>query len=181
MSTAAVPGPAAYNSEEFEGFFREHHLLVYRTACFITGNPNDAEDVLQTIFLRLLRRDIAPDLRKNPRGYFYKASVNASLDMLRSRRREVLTSDFTAFPAIQDHVRSESDADDILIKRLLETLATLTPRTVQIMTLHYLHDYTERDIAKLLSISRGSVAVTLFRARMRLRKLLAASSSGEKI
>jgi RNA polymerase sigma-70 factor (ECF subfamily) len=182
MSTAAMPGPAAYNSEEFEGFFREHHLLVYRTACFITGSPNDAEDVLQTIFLRLLRRDIPPDLRKNPRGYLYKASVNASLDALRSRRREVLTSDFTAFPAIQGYVRSEeSDVDDILIKRLLETLATLTPRTVQIVTLRYLHDFTERDIAKLLSISRGSVAVTLFRARMRLRKLLAASSSGEKI
>src|SRR5262249_37817153 len=110
MSTAAMPGPAAHNSEEFEGFFREHYLLVYRTACFITGNPNDAEDVLQTIFLRLLRRDIPPDLCKNPRGYFYKASVNASLDMLRSRRREVLTSDFTTFPAIHDPGRSE-DSD----------------------------------------------------------------------
>jgi len=60
-------------------------------------------------------------------------------------------------------------------------LATLTPRTVEIVTLRYVHDCTESEIAKLLGISRGSVAVTLFRARIRLRKLLRASSFGGRI
>jgi len=44
-----------------------HYLLVYRTACVITRSPQDAEDVLQTIFLRLMRRSVPPDIRKNPR------------------------------------------------------------------------------------------------------------------
>ena len=52
-----------------EEIFREHHQLVYRTACVITGSPDDAEDVLQTIFLRLLARGVPPDL-KDPKAYF---------------------------------------------------------------------------------------------------------------
>ena len=42
-------------ANDFEALFREHYALVYRTAYSVTGNRQDAEDVLQTIFLRLLR------------------------------------------------------------------------------------------------------------------------------
>jgi RNA polymerase sigma-70 factor (ECF subfamily) len=90
MSTIAMPEPTDKVSQEFEILFREHYALVYRTARVITGSADDAKDVLQTIFLRLLQRAVPPDAHKNPKGYFYRAAVNASLDMLRSRRREVL-------------------------------------------------------------------------------------------
>jgi len=171
--------PTADHREEFEGLFREHYLLVYRTAWVITGNSDDAEDVLQTIFLRLMRRSVPPDIRKNPKGYFYKAAVHLSLDTIRSRRREVLTADFTA---IEERIRPDApDAHYAFEPRLAETLAKLPPRTVEIVMLRYVHDYTEPEIAKLLRVSRGTIAVTLFRARLRLRKLLTASSSGEQI
>lgn len=179
MSTAAMSKPAVEHSEEFEGLFREHYLLVYRTACVITGRPEDAEDVLQTIFLRLMRRSVAPDIRKNPKGYFYRAAVHLSLDTVRSRRREVLVSDFSA---IEGQIRADApNTQYVLDQRFYEALATLTPRTVEIVTLRYLHDYTEPEIAKLLRTSRGTVAVILFRARMRLRKLLRPSSPGEQV
>lgn len=178
MSTVTMSKPTADHSQEFEGLFREHYRLVYRTAYVITGSPEDAEDVLQTIFLRLMRRSVRPDIRKNPKGYFYRAAVHVSLDMIRSRRREVLTSDFEA---IAGHVRAgDSNAQLALDPRLVETLAKLSPRALEIVTLRYVHDYKERDIAKLLRISRGTVAITLFRARGRLRKLLRASSLGEQ-
>ena len=178
MSTATMSKPAVDRSEEFEGLFREHYLLVYRTACVITGRPEDAEDVLQTIFLRLMRRSAPPDIRKNPKGYFYKAAVRLSLDTIRSRRREVLTSDFGAIEARLCAEGSNSQVTPD--RRLTEMLARLSPRTVEIVTLRYVHDCTEPEIAKLLHISRGAVAVTLFRARIRLRKLLRASSCGGK-
>jgi RNA polymerase sigma-70 factor (ECF subfamily) len=169
--------PTANHSQEFEDLFREHHLLVYRTACVITGNCEDAEDVLQTIFLRLMRRSAPPDIRKNPRGYFYRAAVHLSLDTIRARSREVLTADFAA---IEGHVRVEApNGHYICVSRLNETLAKLTPRTVEIVMLRYVHDYTEPEIAKVLRVSRGTVAVTLFRARLRLRKLLLSASVGE--
>ena len=174
MSTAIMDKPTADNAQEFESLFREHYLLVYRTACVITGNQEDAEDVLQTIFLRLVRRSSPPDIRQNPKGYFYRAAVRLSLDTIQSRRREVLTADFTA---IEGHTSAEAfTAQGGLDKRLVQTLAKLKPRSVEMVMLRYAHDYTEPEIAKLLGVSRGTVAVTLFRARMRLRKLLRASS-----
>src|SRR4029453_15868070 len=56
-------------TSELEDLFREHHQLIYRTAYSVTGSKPDAEDVLQVIFLRLLRRGLPPDLLKNPKGY----------------------------------------------------------------------------------------------------------------
>jgi RNA polymerase sigma factor (sigma-70 family) len=176
MSTVTMSEPAAHDSQEFEALFREHYALVYRTACVVTGSPEDAEDVLQTIFLRLLRRAVPPDFHKNPKGYFYTAAVNLSLNQIRSRSRELLMADFSPFKRTEN-----TDVQDMIDKRLLETLATLSPRTVEILMLRYVHDYTEPEIAKLLRRSRGTIAVTLFRARKRLRKLLRASSSGENV
>jgi RNA polymerase sigma factor (sigma-70 family) len=180
MSTATMSKPTADHSQEFDGLFREHYSLVYRTACAITGSPEDAEDVLQTIFLRLMRRSASPDIRENPKGYFYRAAVRLSLDTIRKRRREVLTSDFSA---IEEPTRSDAanpNPQFALDRHLMEMLTKLTPRTVEIVMLRYVHDCTEPEIAKLMHISRGTVAVTLFRARVRLKKLLRAFSPGEQ-
>ena len=46
---------------EVERMFREHYELVYRTAYSILKNAADAEDVLQTVFVRLVRREATPD------------------------------------------------------------------------------------------------------------------------
>jgi hypothetical protein len=53
-------------SQEFEELFEEHYVLVYRTAYGVTGRVEDAEDVVQTVFLRLLQRDKPRDFLKNP-------------------------------------------------------------------------------------------------------------------
>jgi len=63
------------------------------------------------------------------------------------------------------------ESDERILKRLLETIPTLSPRTVEILILRFVHDYTEAEIAKLLRRSRGTIAVTLFRAKAGLRKL----------
>src|SRR5262245_50600285 len=179
MSTVTMPKPTADNSEEFEGLFREHYLLVYRTACVVTGSPEDAEDVLQTIFLRLLKRAVSPDFKKNPKGYFYKAAVNVSLNTIRARRQQQLSdADLERMEAPQRGGGPE--LQDTIHKRLRETMATLSPRTVEILVLRYVHEYTEAEIGKLLGRSRGTIAVTLFRARTRLRNLLRASSGEER-
>src|ERR1043165_2142058 len=77
--------------QEFEKLFREHYQLVYRTAYSVAGSRQDAEDVLQTIFVRLLKREFPPDFAKNPKAYLYRAAVNVSLNVLRSRKRQRLT------------------------------------------------------------------------------------------
>ena len=173
-TTVTTLQPTGDDALELDRWFREHHSLVYRTACAITGRPEDAEDVLQTIFLRLMRRSVPPDIHKNPKGYFYKAAVNLSLNTIRLKRREVLTSEFESIPG--DMRTGTAPIEDALDQELVKTLTKISPRTVEILTLRYVHQYTEPEIAKLLNVSRGTVAVTLFRGRRRLRKLLSASS-----
>src|SRR5689334_15719239 len=87
--------------QDFEKVFREHYQMIYRTAYAVTGRSEDAEDVVQTIFLRLLRRELPPDLMKNPKAYLYKASVNESLNLIKARKRHVLTDQSDLFEARQ--------------------------------------------------------------------------------
>ncbi len=66
--------------------FREHHSTVFRAAYRVTGNASDAEDVLQTVFMRLLRRQPDAEAVGNMEGYLRRAAVNAALDLIRSRQ-----------------------------------------------------------------------------------------------
>ena len=68
--------------EEFERIFREHSRFIYRTAYRVTGNREDAEDVLQTLCLRMLRRELPVDFEKNPKAYLYRAAVNVALNLV---------------------------------------------------------------------------------------------------
>jgi uncharacterized protein (TIGR03435 family) len=55
---------AGSRAAQLEEIFREHYRLTYTTAYAITGNAENAEDVVQSIFLGLLRREAPPDLRE---------------------------------------------------------------------------------------------------------------------
>ena len=170
MPIAAVPSVAGEAlANEFEALFREHHELVYRTAYTVTGNRSDAEDVLQTIFLRLLR-GLPPDFDRNPKGYLYRAAINLSLNMLRSRKRLVPDEGLERLPAPVDP--AATSADEPIRRALLDAIRQLKPRAVEILILHYEHDYSDAQIAHMLGTSRGTIAVTLYRTRARLKKLL---------
>src|SRR5690349_14905144 len=70
-----------------EELFNQHHDRVFRTAYRVTGSAEDAEDVLQTIFLRVARGQETAMAADNPKAYFARAAINASLDLIRSRKR----------------------------------------------------------------------------------------------
>src|SRR5689334_19097511 len=74
-------------SEELAALFREYSRLVYRTALYVTRRTEDAEDVVQGVFLHLVRRGVPNGLRDNPQGYLYRAAVNLSLTVVKSRTR----------------------------------------------------------------------------------------------
>jgi RNA polymerase sigma-70 factor (ECF subfamily) len=160
---------------ELEAIFRAHYRMTYRTAYGVTGNSEDAEDVVQTIFLRLVRREFPPDLKTKPAAYLYRAAVNLSLNTIRNRKRRVL-NEVPATPEAQPTL-SESDSADEIHRRLYEAVAELTPESAHILVLRYVHDYSDAEIAKLLGTSRGTIAVSLYRSRLRLRKLMRGGQS----
>lgn len=178
MPNIAVSEETNRATQELEQIFKDHYQFVYRTACGVTGSESDAEDILQTIFATLLRREMPPDLRKNPKAYLYRAAFNQSLNLLRYRKRHP-TADMevlNTFPAAP-----ESSADEDVEKRLHEGIQQLHEGSAQIVILRYVHDQSISDIAKLLGTTRSTVAVSLFRSRARLKKILAAQASGEEL
>jgi len=171
MSTAtAVRASGETLAQEFEDIFREHYQLVYRTAFSVTGSRHDAEDVLQTLFLRLLQRELPLDLKTSPKAYLYRSAVNLSLNILRSRKRQRLTD---GIEDLEVPVRDLATNPDEEIQRcLLDAISKLKPAAVEILILHYEHNYSDAEIAKMLGKSRGSIAVTLYRIRARLKKFM---------
>ena len=172
MPIAAVRQGGAL-PQELEQLFVEHCQMLHRTAYAITGHRQDAEDVLQSIFINLLQRDVTPDVRQHPARYLHRAAVNLSLNVLRTRKRRRLaygidTLEIPAPVEEREDVREREERHE----RLMAAMASLKPRALEILLLHYKHDYSDAQIATLLGTSRGTVAVTLFRLRARLRKML---------
>jgi RNA polymerase sigma-70 factor (ECF subfamily) len=160
-------------ADELEQAFRQHSRLVYRTAYSVTGRAQDAEDIVQTLFLRLARSGFPADFQKNPDGYLYRAAVNLSLNAVKARRRHASAADPADLQLAAAPDASEAaDPKAELQTRLIEAMTELSPRAVEMLVLRYEHNTPEAEIARLLGTSRGAVAVTLFRARARLRKLL---------
>src|SRR5262245_1776465 len=157
------------DAQEFEATFGQLSPMVYRTARALTGRPEEAEDIVQAIFLKLIERELPVVFRKDPRAYLYRAAVNMSLDVLRSRRRFTFTHEV-------DGLESPSAIgpafDGNHHRRFRAALAHLSPEAVQILVLRYVHGYSDADIARLLGTSRGAVGLRFFRVRARLKKLV---------
>src|SRR5215510_10048935 len=114
---------------QFETVFKAHAQLMYRTAYGVLGTHQDAEDVVQTIFLKLIRQEFPPDLEKNPEAYLYRAAVNSSLSAIRNRRREVLIESWQKF---EIPAQGES-GDDEQQRRLYEAISQLKPEAAEIV------------------------------------------------
>ena len=172
MSQKAIS--ANTDLEELSVLFREHYQVIFRVAYRLTGSQSDAEDVLQTIFLRLTPEQARRGLLPNPQGYLYRAAVNASVDLLRSRARaRAVPLDVVDFdPSPKASVASPEAGleDSELCELLRQAVAKLEGRAATAFTLRYYEGYDNADIAKVLGTSQMVVAVTLHRARTRLRK-----------
>src|SRR5581483_3049621 len=168
-TTHEVPVSIIPNARELEEMFREHHAMVFRTAYRITGNAADAEDVLQTVFLRIARRNEADDVIERPENYLRRSAVHAALDLVRSRRTPAAV-DLERFPAGGGSRPDESDLRDLL----RQALSDLPARSAEIFTLRFFEGLTNPEIAGALHISSISVAVTLHRTREILQKKLRA-------
>ena len=171
---AAGNAAIASDTEDLEQLYAEHASRVFRAAYRITGQAEEAEDVLQTVFLRLARRERLPDLSPSPGSYLHRAAVNAAIDAVRRRARaphslEQMESDprdtRTASPEQQRRGRE-------LGELLREALAELSPRSAEIFVLARIEGYGNREIAELVGTTPGSVAVLLHRAGRRLRERL---------
>jgi RNA polymerase sigma-70 factor (ECF subfamily) len=160
--------------EELGVLFRDYHKAIFRIAYRITGSQSDAEDVLQTIFLRLTPKGARRDFLPNAGSYLHRAAVNASLDLIRSRARANSVSldviDFDQSSKLSAPSPEDDFADVELRELIRHAVAKLEGRAATAFALRYFEGYDNSHIAEILGTSQMVVAVTLHRARTRLRK-----------
>jgi RNA polymerase sigma-70 factor (ECF subfamily) len=155
--------------DRLDELYRAHHDLVFRTAYRVTGTAVDAEDVLQTVFLRLARRDDPLDLAPSPAAYLRRAALNAALDVVRGRTRErgVALEEVSLAGSVSPESLHESREVQDHLRR---AVARLKPKAAELFVLRYFEGYSNDEIAETLGMSKMVVGVLLHRARARVRK-----------
>jgi RNA polymerase sigma-70 factor, ECF subfamily len=160
-------GPGAWDPLTLENAFDAHHALIFRVAYRMTGNAHDAEDVLQTVFLRLAARDAKSAGIENAESYLRRAAVHASLNLLELRSRKDIPLDGMAEPAGQGiSFGVQRDLREVL--RL--AIGRLDRRSAEMFALRFIEGHSNPEIAEMYGVSALVVAVTLHRARKQLQK-----------
>ena len=137
---------------------------VFLLALSFTRQRQDAEDVMQTVFLKLWKHPVAFADETHMDKWLTKVTVNESRSLLRARARAPLSIE--ELEALGT-AATEPEAFD-LISAVMRLPAPL--RTV--IHLHYYEDLPVKEIASLLNISQASVKMRLVRGRKRLKSVL---------
>ena len=167
---AALANSEPSTAHWLEPIYRDHSAVVLQTAYRVTGNAADAEDVLQTVFIRLARRADPPDLSRGAVGYLRRAATNAALDIVQSRtvRSSSPLSPDQLGAADQGPNPERLHLSSQLADRVRRSLAGLSRRHAEMFTLRYFEDLDNQQIAEIFQTTPGTVAVTLHRVRTRL-------------
>ena len=144
--------------QRVQKLFEEYKDMVYRLALSYLGNPEDAQDMSQEVFMRLLRwiDRIKPG---SERAWLTRVTINCCKDLLSSclSTREIEETDLVCLPQSND---------------LKEALMALPGDYRIVIYLHYYEAYSTAEIAKILKVSQSVVTTRLHRARQRLKNLL---------
>lgn len=168
--SAGAPAVSA-PSGELERVFQTHHGRVFRAAYRITGNASDAEDVLQSVFLRMLRQGWTAASVGYLEGYLHRAAVNGALDLMRKRAAARSAPLEEACSTADPSLRPDRQYGFLELGACLRrAIARLTPRAAEIFALRYFEDYSNQEIADLLGVSYSEVATGLHRSRVRLQE-----------
>jgi RNA polymerase sigma-70 factor (ECF subfamily) len=142
--------------------YERHYEAVFRAALRVTGNPADAEDVLQTVFVRVLARGTDVDLVALPAAYLRRAAVNAAVDIL--RRRELHAESPVDDPALQ------AVQPPLLLKeQLRRAIAVLDRDDASLFLLRYVEGLSIEELAGMFAMEKNNVTVRLHRIRQRLQ------------
>lgn len=173
--------PAVEMQQSLSDLFALHHRRVLMAAYRIAGSMADAEDVAQSVFLRLAANDELAV--SNAGSYLYRAAINGALDLLR-RRNAAANQPLDSAAGVASEGRGSRPeaeaASNQLVRWLRTALGDLSPRAAEMFTLRYVEELDNREIATLMNASQAVVAVTLHQARAKLKKQLTEMERGNR-
>ena len=158
------------DAQEFKQRFMPHYKLLYRVAYHLTGNAQDAEDLLQDLYLKLWqKRDDLPD-EAMKEAYLVTMIRRLFLDQRRLKHVDTsaeLKED--ASPPDERSLDHQIDARDEA--RQMEGLIRQLPeRDAKIIQMHLMEERSYEEIEQNTGISQGNIRIIVMRTRQKLKQ-----------
>jgi RNA polymerase sigma-70 factor (ECF subfamily) len=174
------------DADQFEAFVREFQDMVFATAVRLLGNPSEAEDVAQTVFLKAYERFGAAGPGPAAAGWLKTVATNACLNHLsRYRARWRLFSEMAGSddaPAFETTIASESSPVAAVERAeehagLERALRQLPDHQRVPLVLFHFEQRSYQEIASTLRVSVGKVKTDIHRGREILRRHMTSQKS----
>jgi len=164
----------AGDADAFEELYRQHARRLYSLVVRMIGSAQDAEDLLQEVFLQAYRK--LPGFRgESTLGtWLYRLTMNHCLDHLRGRQAKMSR----ATASIDEESVDEPAAPDPVVPSAISrmdlerAIEALPPGSKAAFLLHDVEGFEHQEIAAILGISEGTSKSQVHKARMKLRVLL---------
>jgi RNA polymerase sigma-70 factor (ECF subfamily) len=158
--------------DAFEALYKQHAPRLFALATRMTGSRELGEDLLQDIFLQAFRKLGTFKGEAAIGTWLYRLAVNQCLDFVRSRqgRMNRMTDTLDNDTAAEPSVRPDCPALRLDLERAIQQLPEGC-RTV--FVLHDVEGFDHKDVARMLGIAEGTSKSQVFKARMKLRAMMA--------
>jgi RNA polymerase sigma-70 factor (ECF subfamily) len=158
------------NAQEFKQRFMPYHRLLYRVAFHLTGNVQDAEDLLQDTYLKLWQK--RDDLREEAVTQAYLVTLMRNLLRDQQRLKRIDSSaelKDELSPPDERNLDHQIDAKDEASQ--MEGLINQLPeRDGKIIRMHLVEERSYEEIEKKTGLSQGNIRIIVMRTRQKLKQ-----------
>ena len=179
----AISGCIKGDPKAFETLYSLHKRRIYSLCLRMVNKPAEAEDLAQEAFMQLFRKISTFRGEAAFSTWFHRLTVNIVLMHLRKKGLDEISLDQEPGEDEQEHPKKEYGGEDLHLKGSLDrialgnAIADLPKGYRTILVLHDVEGYEHNEIAEMIGCSIGNSKSQLFKARLKLRSLLAEKTS----
>lgn len=159
----------AGDQEALHEVYENYIGFVYSVVLRVLQNREDAEDVTSEFFIKLWRLADTYETRRGHRAWMAAVARNMAVDLLRKRKKELLTEDFEG-SVPEQAVGGDVEREVVESISLEQALDTLRPEEREVIHLKIMGELTFREIAKILELPMGTVTWRYQNAVKKLRR-----------
>ena len=145
---------------------------IYRVAFCYCRNKSDAEDIVQSVFLKLLQTEQEFQDELHKKRWLLRITANQAKDFCASYWKQKVVSMETAMSEAGVFMNAKEPS------ALYEAVMSLSSKYKPVVHLYYYEDYSVKEIAEILGIQETAVQTRLMRARQKLKKSIKGGVAG---
>ena len=174
----ALLARACHDRRALHTLFERHKDYVYRLACGLLLDQSLADDVVQSVFLRLQEKAFILQPKAKFTTWLYQVALNVSRETGRRHRRLPVAACVEAAEAAEYDEPAADDLSDEVIDfhDLQKALAHIPQRQREVFVLRYLEGFSTRETAQIVACSEGTVKTHLSRAVARIESFFSADA-----